>query len=391
MESLSKPLSALNLNHKEQGQCHQATSECKGCSITPNQTAKEWTEILSESVVSKWDAAAAPIRSSLKKEKRQRRCRADKRVNWGRIECRNFEQRCGIWSGGVPNHKGPSLHLGRLLTESTLEIDEWESSATLKGSEKKGVRELGVKERKQRVALFSPADLGRKKLKMDREEISRLNKSRENIGCHCLSIYKMKKEQIIKRLVFLQCRDSNGDANSTVDPKSLTKSMKKCKKNEVMEKLMRLQFQLYGRYDVCCVDESCECFRNGIECQIDSDCCDCGGDTVYNNYIGDQWIFGKPPSSKRDSLSCGNPAGNTHGLIVTQYKGDPDKGEHTEVQVAEDGFVKFKSPAVQKYIQDWNEHYSEEEEEEQEQVQAGLQEGTPDGEQSVRGILNFDK
>jgi len=337
--------------------------------------------------------------SDLKKEKRQRRCRGDKRVNWGRIECRNYEQRCGIWSGGVPNNKGPSLHLGRLLTESTLQIDEWKPKS-------KGVRELGVKERKQRVALFSPADLGRKKLKMDREEISRLNKSRENIGCHCLSIYKMKKDQIIQRLVFLQCRGINeggnsneGDNNNEGDnsnhndnAKALTKTMKKCKKNEVMEQLMRLQFKLYGRYDVCCVDESCECFRNGIECQIDSDCCDCGGDTVYNNYIGEQWTFGKPPSSKRDSLSCGNPAGNTHNLIVTQFKGDPDKEEHDEVKVAEDGFVKFKSPAVQKYIQDWNEHYSDQEGEDlQRKEEKDDRESTADGDENIRGILNFDK
>jgi len=58
LDSISKPLSALNLNHKEQQQiqCEEATSEC-----TPDPTSREWTEILSESVVSKWDAAAAPI------------------------------------------------------------------------------------------------------------------------------------------------------------------------------------------------------------------------------------------------------------------------------------------------------------------------------------------
>lgn len=374
MSSLSKPLSALNLQgdgdiSMDQNELNQndenvpnhsannANNEVTQCS----QSNKEWTDILSESVTSKWNAAATPIRSSLKKPKRPQQRR--RRISWGQIECRNFEQRCGILSGGVPNSHGPSLHLGKLLTERTHEIDEWESTSTAKG-----VRELKVKERKQRVALFSPKDLERKKLKMDREEISRLTKSRENIGCDCLSIYKMKKDQIIERILYIK----GSDTNSTVDIDAEKKRLKKLKKNEVLEILMKMQFAKYGRYDVCCVDESCECFRHGIECQIDSDCCDCGGDTVYNNFIVENWKLGKPESSKKDSLSCGNPNGNTLKVVVTDHKGESERGEHDVLKVAEDGFVKFKSPAVQKSIIDWNQHYEMNEDD------------------SVCGVLNFD-
>lgn len=353
LDQLSKPLSALKLQSK----------------ASESPTGREWTEILSESVASKWDAAATPIRSSLKKQHQRQRRRSpsaspSKRVNWGQIECRNFEQRCGILSGGVPNHKGPSLHLGRLLTESTLRIDEWESG-------NRGVRELKVKERKERVRLFSPKDLGRKKLKMDREEIVRLNKSRENIGCQCISIYKMKKEQLIERMLTIQAASDR----VAIEPEAERKRLKKLKKQEVVEAVMRLQFAEYGRYDVCCLDASCECFAHGVECQIDSDCCDCGGDTVYNNYIGGDWAWSKAPSTKKDSLCCGNPNGNTMRVTVTEYKGDPLLSEHAVVKVAEDGFVKFKSPAVQRHISEWNEHYKDCDRKE-------------DG--GVRGVLQFD-
>ena len=370
LDQLSKPLSALKLQSKASVDLNQQ-----------DQSGREWTEILSESVASKWDAAATPIRSSLKKLDRRQRLRSpsrspssSKRVNWGQIECRNFEQRCGILSGGVPNHKGPSLHLGRLLTENTLRIDEWESAAT-----SKGVRELKVKERKERVRLFSPKDLGRKRLKMDREEISRLNKSRENIGCQCISIYKMKKEQLVDRVIVIQTAAAS---QPTFDAVAERKRLKKLKKNQVLEEVMRAQFAEYGRYDVCCIDASCECFQHGVECQIDSDCCDCGGDTVYNNYIGGDWAWTKAPSTKKDSLCCGNPNGNTLRVTVTDYRGDPELKEHAVVKVAEDGFVKFKSPAVQKHISEWNEHYNDCD------MKEDAKESTPsDG---VRGVLRFD-
>merc|ERR1719361_1808648 len=101
----------------------------------------------------------------------------------------------------------------------------------------------------------------------------------------------MKKGQLVERALQIQPQGVDLDAER--------KRLSKLKKPQVLEAICRLQFAKWGRYDVCCVDEHCECFRNGIECQVDSDCCDCGGDVVYNNYIGDAWTLQKARCSKR--------------------------------------------------------------------------------------------
>jgi len=380
MESLSKPLSALRLQSRSE-------SAESPRSTPPLSAAEEWTEMLSRST-SKWDAAATPTHSALSQKRRRRRSpsaeegpAAAPKVNWGQISFSFFEQRCGIFSGGVPKEKGPSLHLGRFLEAKTQRIDDWESTAR-----RGGVRELRVKERKQRVALFSPKDLGRKQLRADREEIRRLNKSRENIGCQCLSIFKMKKEQLIRRIVELEAMDRDAAPNG--EGRDTAKSLKKMKKNECFELLAKMQFLKYGRFDVCCVDSSCECFRNGIECQIDSDCCDCGGDTVYNNFFDAEREWNAKGDAKRkraDSLCCGNPDGNTRGVIATDYRADPSRSATAVLAEAIDGFLAFESPAAQRTISEWNEHYGDYGEDSKENVCPKEKDGD-----AVRNQLSFE-
>ena len=112
---------------------------------------------------------------------------------------------------------------------------------------------------------------------------------------------------------------------------------------------------------MCCTDDSCECYRNGIECQLGTRLeCGCGGNVVYNNVIGDDWKWNKSGFSKKNSLCCANPNGNTLKLIVTEYKGDPQKGEHEVVKVADDESWEsgdFNSFLIQKKLSDWNDYY----------------------------------
>merc|ERR1719229_2061081 len=132
---------------------------------------------------------------------------------------------------------------------------------------------------------------------------------------------------------------------------------------EVFTILIDLQFALYGRYDVCCVDDSCACFQHGIECQIDDDCCQCGGTVVYYNHRCDvdEDTKGKKVK-KRDSLSCANVNGNTLHCSVLDYVVDVEDKDKLK-ECSEHGiaievdkyasFLDFKSPIVQKYIDEW--------------------------------------
>eukprot|EP01083_Nonionella_stella_P115238 341446_1 len=312
-----------------------------------NTKTKRIENVISECLKVTWNASATPIRSSMKKHKKKKKKLTSngKRVNWGKIECRNYEQRCGILSSAVPSETGPSLHLGRLISETTTNIDEYESIKHDTSSHDWG--ELPKKERIQRVKQFSTEDVEKQRLKEDMNEIKLLNQSRNDIGCKCISIYKMKKNDMMARIRHL---------DKTLEVKPL----KKLKKEDLLKRLSAMQFEKYGRYDVCCVDDDCVCFREGIECQIDSECCACGGDVVYNNYLNGKQKK-KKKMNKKDSLCCANPNGNTLNVSVLDYV---DKGkwkelyEHDVAKSIESPFLSFKSPVVQKRIDEWKEHYN---------------------------------
>merc|ERR1712228_919175 len=308
-----------------------------------------WNDILSHSVISRWNAKATPIRSSLRMNKKKKR--SIKKVIWGKIECRNYEQRCGVYSCAVPNESGPSLHLGKLVSTNTVQIDEYEQLRECD----KSYKEISKKERIERVKEFKPESCEPHKLNEDMAEIKSLQASRNEIGCKCLSVYKMKKQQIIDRILYM-------------DKKRDRKILNKMKKYQVFEILINLQFEKYGRYDVCCIDSDCSCFENGIECQIDSDCCQCGGDVIYYNILNKdkEKKEEKKKINKKDSLSCANPNGNTLNCSVLDFVVDMDNTnllsecrEHGIAKSIQSSFLAFKSPVVQKYIREWNSHYND--------------------------------
>jgi len=379
-DALSRPLSALNLEEQRKSiplkspksskpsKAQLAKSIEQSQSSSTRSTSKEWTDILSESVRSKWNRNATPVRSAMK-AKRPTKSNATRSASvcWGKVECRAFEQRSGVLSDGVPQSKGPSLCLGRMLSETQTDLEEFESA---RAGIRKGALTLSRKERIARVKSFSPKDVSRGALSKDQRATNVLTASREHKGCGCTSIYKMKKDEMAKRLIFL------GDGSCD------EKALRKLKKKELMTRLSRVQFAKYGRYDVCCVDEDCECVRNGIECQIDSECCHCGGDTVYNNWLSDADKSEMDVSvpRKTDSLACANPNGNTQRLSAMDYPGDVKKAQHAVLATAQDCFVAFQSKSAQKCISDWNRHYD---------AGSSASESADDKENSVRCALAF--
>mmetsp|Transcript_17309 Transcript_17309/g.27026 ORF Transcript_17309/g.27026 Transcript_17309/m.27026 type:complete len:494 (-) Transcript_17309:83-1564(-) len=313
-----------------------------------------------------WNRNATPIQSSMKLQKTKARTSYDdgscKKVNWGNVSVRNFEQRCGVLSCGVPQENGPSLHLGKFLSSSTSKVDEYEHDKQQESGKKEWPNGGGLskKERIARVKQFSPADCQRKKLKQDCMEIDQLQKSRTKIGCQCVSVYKMRKDQLVSRILKLTVVSDDDDDDGKplqVRRKQRKKELCKLKKKELFQQLITIQQMKYGRYDVCCVDDECDCFRQGIECQIDSVCCACGGDTVYSNYLT-SGAESKNTAKKQDSLACANPSGNTLNISVLDFvKMNSARNEHEVVKKAESDILPFASPCVQKRINDWNEHY----------------------------------
>ena len=154
------------------------------------------------------------------------------------------------------------------MSTNTVQIDEYEQRKVV--NDDKLFKEIPKKERIERVKQFKPESCAPHKLKEDIAEIKSLQHSRSEIGCCCMSVYKMKKKQIIERIMYL-------------DKTQKRKTLNKLKKNLVFDILINLQFAKYGRYDVMCVDDFCPCFKHGIECQIDGDCCECG--TFYKNFF----------------------------------------------------------------------------------------------------------
>lgn len=325
-------------------------------------------------------ANASPIRSCLHLKRMDNH---SKSVHFNTVSIRTFEQRSGLLSSAVPNDS-PSLYLGQLMTECELKINDYN-----KIEKHRMLFPLSSKQRKNRVKQFSPSDVSRNNLKLEKREILKIVKSRENVGCECTSIYLQKKAELIENIIFLSNKQSidDDDDESMIDEKKQRKILSKMRKNQLLKKLQIMEFSHFGRYDVCCVDERCMCYANGFAChQIEHSVCKCGGKSIYSNIIQDvnhdiqackkkKYTKAKK-RSKKDSFCCGNKYGNNYHQNVMDFciSNDDDQHYSNSSSISVDSNVKlfdeyricrfvdknwkaFTSPEVQDTIKEWEMHY----------------------------------
>ena len=321
-----------------------------------------------------WDKLKTPRRSSIVSNKSQ--ARIPKSVKFSNVFIRNYNQSGGINSCGV-TAKGPSLHLGtQLIDEIKNDIESFEDK---RKRERKGDRYAALTQR-QRVLKLNRMNkndkINKRKLKDENDQLRVYNKC-QKVGCSCKSIFNQTCKELkinIKYFIGLEC---NNDKKII---KNEMKQLNKLKKKELIDVLKECHIKKYGKIDVCCVDERCNCFKNGIECFIDhsnSLLCQCGGNILYlrNDNNNDSNInintdnISKDDIKKSDkrrklAFACGNDSGNDYNINVLKY--DINKFNPNEIKSDEIGNKYYdiknyrepiNSPKIKKKLQEWQTYY----------------------------------
>ncbi len=112
---------------------------------------------------------------------------------------------------------------------------------------------------------------------------------------------------------------------TNINEKTEKKNLNKLQKNVLLNTLKSIEFNIYERYDVCCVD---------------NEICKCCGNIIYNNYLNINKINCDENNSnkldKKNSLFCGNDYGNSFNINVKNYIckniGDSENGILLQLQ-----------------------------------------------------------